>query len=518
MEKNIRIGWAQTDITPDRPIYVIGQLYSRISSYVHDPLTATCLALENGEEQMILVSADMPGVPTMHISRILERLDAPGLDRSRVVFSAIHTHNSTMFTKNTTYEVYFKSVLGDLCPEMEEPDDILKDEELEEFFIGKMVDLIEEAWAARRPGGVALAHEYAAVAFNRRPQFLVNGKRESKMYGDCSAPNFLGYEGPSDHSADMLYTFDEQRQLTGALVCIPCPRQVYELHRFISADYWGEVRTQLRAELGNIFVLPLCGAAGDQNPLDLVRISKDNKRELIVWNAQETEVDRSFDMLRECQQIGGRICDAVLRGYRQARNEIQTRPVFRTNCFEMDVPLRTVEKADVDAASARIEAVKAACPAGERLTEAQMIRCFEDIGYLNRWKLQQETTRFTFPIFVFRIGAAAFATNPFELYVDYSYRMKARCRGRRSSSSSPPMPRAGICPRRSRSTAEATARSPFPRWSAPRAAMSWSRRPSPPWTRCSECLFPSASPHKTRCENSSVPTNSHSVFYIQDIL
>lgn len=159
MEKNIRIGWAQTDITPDRPIYVIGQLYSRISSYVHDPLTATCLALENGEEQMILVSADMPGVPTMHISRILERLDAPGLSGSRVVFSAIHTHNSTMFTKNTTYEVYFKSVLGDLCPEMEEPDDILKDEELEEFFIGKMVDLIEEAWAARRPGGVALAHE-----------------------------------------------------------------------------------------------------------------------------------------------------------------------------------------------------------------------------------------------------------------------------------------------------------------------------------------------------------------------
>ena len=106
--------------------------------------------------------------------------------------------------------------------------------------------------------------------------------------------------------------------------------------------------------------------------------------------------------------------------------------MFRTNCFEMDVPLRTVEKADVDAAGARIEAVKAACPAGGRLTEAQMIRCFEDIGYLNRWKLQQETTRFKSPIFVFRIGAAAFATNPFELYVDYSYRMKARCKARQA--------------------------------------------------------------------------------------
>ena len=53
MNTQINIGWAQTDITPDRPIYVIGQLYSRISSYVHDPITATCLVLENGDRILI---------------------------------------------------------------------------------------------------------------------------------------------------------------------------------------------------------------------------------------------------------------------------------------------------------------------------------------------------------------------------------------------------------------------------------------------------------------------------------
>ena len=432
MENRIQIGWAQTDITPERPFFVIGQLYSRISTYVHDPLTATCLVLDNGAEQMTMVSCDMPGVPTMHIARILERIQAEGLDKKKVVFNAIHTHNSTMFTKNTTLEVYFKSVLGELCPEPEEPEDIIKDEELEEFFIEKMVRLIEDAWNARRPGGVAMAHDYAAVAFNRRPQFLVNGKRESRMYGTCSDSNFLGYEGSSDHSADMLYTFDAQGTLTGAAVCIPCPSQVYELHCFVSADYWGEARSQIREELGNIYILPLCGAAGDQNPLDLVRISKDNKRELKVWNAQETEVFRSFDMLRECQQIGARICDAVRRGYKTARNEVQTRPVFRTNCFEMDVALRTVDKQDVDEARARIDAVKASLAPGQKLSEAEMIRCFTDIGYLNRWELQQKTTRFCFPIFVFRLGQAVFATNPFELYVDFSYRMKARCRAKQA--------------------------------------------------------------------------------------
>ena len=58
MNKQINIGWAQTDITPDRPVYVIGQLYSRISSYVHDPITATCLVLENGVSYPVVSAYD----------------------------------------------------------------------------------------------------------------------------------------------------------------------------------------------------------------------------------------------------------------------------------------------------------------------------------------------------------------------------------------------------------------------------------------------------------------------------
>jgi len=432
MNKQLNIGWAQTDITPDRPVYVIGQLYSRISSYVHDPITATCLVLENGEDQLTMVSCDMGGPPIMHSKAILERLNIPELDKTRIVFNATHTHNSSFFSQNTTYEVYFKSVLGDLCPVMKEPANILKDDEAAEYFVERIVALIEDAWANRAMGGVSTASDYAVVAHNRRPQFLVNGKRESRMYGTCSEPNFLGYEGGVDHAADMLYTWDLDGNLTGAAVCIPCPSQVYELHDFISADYWCEARNAIREELGNIYILPLCGAAGDQNPLDLTRISKDNVEELKIWNAQETAVFRNIDMLQECRDIGERIAEAVTRGYRKAKNRIETRPVFRTSSFRMDVALRTVSKEDTEAAQARIDAAKAKVAPGERMTEAEMIRCFEDIGYLNRWKLQQTTDRFEFPVVVFRLGAAVFATNPFELYVDYSLRMKARCKARQA--------------------------------------------------------------------------------------
>lgn len=428
MNPPICIGWAQTDITPQRPVYVIGQLYSRISSYVHDPLTATCLCLDNGEEQITLVSCDIPSAPVAHIPRILERVQAPGLDKSRVVFCATHTHNSTLFSTNTTLETYFRSALGDLCPQPEEPENILKDEELSAFFVEKISALIEDAWTSRAPGSVALAHDYAVVAHCRRPQFQTDRGRVTRMYGACSDPAFVGLEDVSDHSADMLYTWDASGRLTGVAACIPCPAQVYELHEFLSADYWGEARSRIRESLGEIYILPLCGAAGDQNPLDLVRISKDNERQLEVWNAQEQAVWRNLDMLRECQDIGLRIRDAVMRGYARARNERQTRPVLRANLLRMDVALRTVNKADVDAARGRIEAVRARYAPGETMTEAQMIRCFEDIGYLSRWKLQAQGDRFSFPVFVFRLGSAAFATNPFELYVEYALRIKARCK------------------------------------------------------------------------------------------
>jgi len=428
MNNRINIGWAQTDITPDRPIYVIGQLYSRISSYVHDPLTATCLVLENGRDQMTIVSLDAPAPMNPRRRNILERLNIPGLDREKVVFCAIHTHNSSNFTVETTKEVYFRSVLGDLCPVMEEPENILKDAELEAFLEDRIVRLIEDAWENRAPGGVSSAHEYAAVAFNRRPQFMVDGKMESRMYGTCSEENFMGYEGSSDHSADMIYTWDTCGNLTGVVTAIPCPSQVYELHDFISADYWGEARNAIRESLGNVYILPLCQAAGDQNPLDLVRISKENRKELKTWNAQETYVWRNIDMHRECQQIGARIRDAVVRGYEVAKNEIETRPVFASSVTVTELPLRTVEKVDVDAARERIDAVKAKFKPGEHMSEAEMIHCFEDIGYLNRWELQQKKTTVTVPIFALRLSRLALATCPFELYVDYSYRIKARAK------------------------------------------------------------------------------------------
>ena len=61
MEK-IKIGWSEIDITPKEPIALAGQFYERVSEYVESEITATAMAIQNGEEKAIIISCDLTSV------------------------------------------------------------------------------------------------------------------------------------------------------------------------------------------------------------------------------------------------------------------------------------------------------------------------------------------------------------------------------------------------------------------------------------------------------------------------
>ena len=431
---NLNIGWATQSITPTRPITLHGQLYHRVSSYVHDPIYTTALAIENGDEQCIMVSLDVGAVHPFHIKWAREEVDGvDGIDADRITFSATHTHNSGQFMIDPHRE-FFKKYLGeDVVPEVDEPEDMMTSEEEKEFLHARLVTVILDAWRNRKPGGISYAADYAAIGFNRRPVFDAgNGKIESKMYGVCSQDNFLRFEGPVDHTIDMLYTWDMDRNLTGVLVDVPCPSQVFELHRFITADYWCYARSEIRERFGNINVLSICGAAGDQNPIDLVRISKDNVQALKEWNAQVGEVFRNFDMAEECQLIGERIAQAVVRGYRTAKNYVQTKPEFKHIVFDMQLPLKKVTKQDYEEANETIEQKRSEFSPENRMKSEDVIGLFESMGVINRWNEQNESESYGLHVSVMRIGQIAVATCPFELFVEYGLRVRAKCRAKQA--------------------------------------------------------------------------------------
>lgn len=425
--RQIQVGWAQVSITAQQPLLMIGQMYHRVSEYVRDPITATALALDNGETQAVFVSLDMTEFPTHIMPLLREGLrDVAGLKFDQISIGVTHTHNASDFNSDFMREdnerVYGKEIL----PLVELAPEVLTGEKARAFLAERLVSVITRAWEGRKPGGIASAQDYAAVGFSRRPVFRKGDGEETVMYGDCSDEDFLRFEGGADTAADMLYTFDLDGRLTGIAVDVPCPSQVFELHRFITADYWGFTRAAIRERLGNVYVLPLCGAAGDLSPLDLVRISKTNQQALRDWGGQTKEVFRNFDMTRECEGIAERITDAVARGYRTARNYIDYTPAFRHEAVELALPLRLIAREEYEASAKEVERIKQTFSQSHRMEMADVVKAFEPQGDVLRWELQQQTKTFSCVYHVLRIGSVAIATNPFELYHEFAQRMKAR--------------------------------------------------------------------------------------------
>lgn len=425
--KAIKIGWSQTNITPVKPTLMEGQMYMRCSQYVHDPLTATALALDNGEEQAIFVSMDMTEVPVHAFGRLREALAAEGILFEQITFNVTHTHNSSSFYKDfmraDNEEVYDPAIL----PKLDFPEDMLCGEAGQNFFVERIKDLIVTAWKRRAPGGISCAHDYAAVAFNRRPQFGVGEELETVMYGDCSGKDFIRYESGTDTAVELLYTWNEDRELTGVVCNVPCPSQVYELHCFLSADYWGPARDAIREKLNkNVYVLPICGAAGDLAPVDLTWYSKTNKKALLDWGGQTKEVLRNFDMTLICQGIGDRISEAVLRGCKTAKNVIDDRPVFRHQVLTMKLPIRQVSEEEYLAAKKEVREIHERFSPEHPMEMADLVKAFEPQGVILRYRQQKENPVYGFSCHILRLGNAAIATNPFELYHEFAQRIKAR--------------------------------------------------------------------------------------------
>ena len=428
-ERNLNIGWAQCSITPHQPLLMEGQMYPRVSRYVHDPITATALVLENEETQAIFVSMDMTEVPN-HAMEPLEAALAeyPQIKFGNISFNVTHTHNSTSFyndfMRSENEQVYDPEIL----PPFEVPVNTLYLDAGTKFFVEKLKNLILAAWERRALGGISYAHDYAAIGFCRRPQFLQeDGSAESIMYGDCSRSDFVRFEGGADTSVELLYTWNEAGEVTGVACNVPCPSQVHELHHYITADYWAPTRNLIREKLGrNVYVLPLCGAAGDVAPVDLVHISKTNRKALRDWGGQTKEVFRNFDMTLLCQSIGDRISEAVVRGYRTAKNYIEYTPVFAHEIMSMSLPIRQVSEEDYYQALAEVKKIHETFTPENPMTMADLVKAFEPQGVVLRYRQQKASADYAFQCHILRLGNIAITTNPFELYQEFAYRMKAR--------------------------------------------------------------------------------------------
>ncbi|MGE5295040.1 MAG: hypothetical protein ACM3VT_09440 [Solirubrobacterales bacterium] len=367
-ESRLYVGWSQVDVTPDKPVALIGQLNKRISERVRDPLTATALAIETrGEggssEQAILVSCDVLYIRKSIAEKVREtlRTKLPGFDADKLILNATHTHTGPGFADEDFGNLY----------DVSKDEGVMPASEYGEFFAARVAKAAAQAWESRQPSAMSWALGQAVVGRNRRARYF-DGK--AIMYGATNGPDFAGLEGYEDHGVEMLFFWDEAGKPTGIIANIACTSQETEGISEVSADFWHDVRAELHARLGEgLYVLPQCAAAGDGSPHLLYRTK-----------AEEAMVKRRG--LSNRQEIARRIVNAVQDVLPLARDGVTTSPVFKHAVVRVNLP-------PAPSAVAPFYTTDTIAPA---------------------------------EFHVLRLGDVAMATNPFELYLDYGVRIKAR--------------------------------------------------------------------------------------------
>ena len=231
----LKFGWSEKSITPDKKISLAGQFAERISQYVEKPLTVTAMAVDSGEDHVVLVSCDLGSTGYSLVKAVRENIAGkiPGLDPMKVVLSAIHTHTGPVYpsTRRLPEAVGTgsKYMLQDILPagkkyvekeNISANPDIATKQEVMELLVKQISAAISEAWENRKPGSFTNAFGRAVVGMCRRASY---SDGSAQMWGDTNTAMFVGLEGGNDCGIELLYVFDEAKKLTGIVANLAAP-------------------------------------------------------------------------------------------------------------------------------------------------------------------------------------------------------------------------------------------------------------------------------------------------------
>ena len=425
-DASLKIGWATTDLTPSATVILTGLTHVRVSEGVKDPITATALALESGDAgRVVMVSCDLLTISDEirdgmrgHLRREL-----PELPPEAVFVSATHTHTAPYHYARPRYTT---DADPDTTPYgVELP--VLTGAEYVEFAARRVADAVIAAWRDRAPGGVAYGLGHAVIGRNRLTAYRDGSAR---MYGPTNQAAFSHVEGYEDHSVHFLATYAPDGRLTGAIVNLACPAQAESGGWKVSADFWHEIRQELRARWGaGLYVLPQLSAAGDQDSRAPYERAAEQRMERLAGRDRRTE-------------IAVRVADAADRVLPLIRSEIAWNPTLSHHVEELALPRRPLSEAEVERCLRTSKEHEANYE--KLLAEAQRVppeerppRWFQNVsvayrlsrqgpGVARRYETQKRDPFLRIEVHAVRLGELAFVTNPFEFYLDYGTRIKAR--------------------------------------------------------------------------------------------
>ena len=425
----LRIGWAERDISTDLPVIIPGGFTRPVAQGTADKLTVTSLVIDNGFDSVLFLSCDhvhIGGGEVAAIKRLVRGMD-PKLPLDKWIVNSTHTHTGAALFGPGRHCV---------------PYDVPFDEkgEYRKLFLKACAEALVEAWRTRAPGKVAWGYGFVAAGFSRRtiysedltkiPRFKFDPNSpvmpgHGTMHGP-NLPEFSHYEAGMDPFANYLFTFDMQDKLTGGIINISTTAQCgAEDHRRLSADFWHEARAAFKAKYG-IHILPQCAAAGDITPRQQhyhkaltrrLHLKYGDRAEQRVIRFRMDVADRvlaSFDEVLSWASKDKRfmlaLCHSVIRPQLERATYAPDDVAAAQRCLDELEKLPPPDEADP---VARLRTIT--YRATQRGKYMKVVRTAESVKKLPTWEAECH---------IVRLGDIAFASNPFELFIDYMHRIQ----------------------------------------------------------------------------------------------
>lgn len=412
------IGWGEADITPDgRVVELAGQYYQRVADDIHSRLKTVAMLIEQDNKYSLMISLDVVGVPedfckSVQITIAEKFTEIPA---EKIIINAIHTHSAPGLSN---FRNWWK-----------ENPEAITNSEYREFITERLFEAVQQAWDSRKISGISNALSFANVGHCRR---AVYSDGSAEMYGLTNRNDFTGMEGGEDSGVNLMFVFDQSGKPSGAIVNVACPSQIMEATYKISSDYMGKLRELLKERFGDNFsTLCQIAPAGCQSPRDLTRSGT-----VPLWREAGVEI------------IATRLLSSIEAVYEQLATDIKYDVRLEHSSEEIELPRRRALEQDYLDAQKTMEelehiqdsksAYEDFCskthenekingrpgPYDNKLHHFVKIRNEEAV--VKRFEDQDIKPVLKMQLHVVRLGNLVFATNPFELYLDFGQRIRAR--------------------------------------------------------------------------------------------
>ena len=300
----LKIGWATNDISTDQPVALAGTMYRRVSKGLRDPLMATALVIDNGEDCVIFLSMDLIHSPESIVkwARILVRREIPDFPVEKILFNGTHTHTGpNLYKQDKVTKAYRRYVMK------------------------QVAKTIVEAWNNRKPGKIAYGYDLVVTAFNRRIVYFNEQKKGlpggspqgvAKLHGRTDTPDFSHVEGWADPFVNYLFTYDMEGKLTGAIMNVPYTAQVSIKDVHMSSDTWHDMRKLMAKHHPGVFILPQVAAAGEATFEQPYYKEAEKRRYRLIYGREE-----AYPGEFQRKQIAGRLLTSFERARAWAEKE-----------------------------------------------------------------------------------------------------------------------------------------------------------------------------------------------------